>query len=400
MKKNKHLTILLIIIFCCIFTDPANAWVKSITAKSKDLDAMCSPGEISIGIEDQENSDLAPPSTPNYQCYMNLSTDTSDLLEQIVTDPYSKHCWNVILYPFEEYGPPILRTATLSWDFSDISGNIELREGYDSCESGSVIVDMKAETSVDIPGTLENGYIKKQTFLTIVYTNDSDPGENSQMETQTITLTPGWNLISVSLAMDSYALDDVIGDQLPGSCFQNSSTMVIYYNAVTQLFEKAWFCGDCNYGANFDNHWLKSNWTQSDINLELGKGAWLLNRTGSSQSLNITGQTLDEEISITIETGWQILGIPKNLPVNIGDVGLSATGSCYENSADRIRYWNPGDQNFTKIWFCECNQTGAEAFSNKWLNKNYSESSLVLNPGEAIWFKNEHSAFNWTINSQ
>ena len=398
MKKNQLITILLIIIFCCIFTDPANAWVKSITAKSKDLDAMCSPGEISIGIEDQENSDLAPPSTPTFNCYMKISTDTNDLLEEIVTDSYTKHCWNVILFPFEEPGPPILRTATLSWDFSDISGNIELREGYDSCESGSVIVDMKAETSVDIPGTLENGYIKKQTFLTIVYTNDSDPGENSQMETQTITLTPGWNVISVPLALDSYALDDVIGDQLPGNCSEILSNIVLYFDSTKQQYEKAWYCGDCGWGVYYDNHWLTSKFMHSDINLELGRGALFQNRTGSSQSFSITGQTLDEEITLNIETGWHLLSIPKNLPVNIGNLGLSATGSCSQNSADRILYWNQDGQNYTQLWFCDCNDSGWDAFNNRWLNIYFSESNHVLNPGEAILFKNDHSAFTWAIN--
>ncbi|KPA17795.1 secreted protein [Candidatus Magnetomorum sp. HK-1] len=399
MKKYQYIISIFIIIFCCNLTESASAWVKSISVKRKDADVQCSPGAISIGIEDTANSDLAPPPTPNYQCYIKINAEPNALLEMVVTDPYTKHCWNVELSPFPEYGPPIQQTSTLTWNFSDISGNIELREGLNSCESGTVLIDMKEETSVDIPGNFEN-YIQKPSFVTIVYTNDSNSGQNSQVETQTIDLSPGWNLITVPLVLNSYLLDNVIGEQLPGGCFQNLSNMVLYFNASTQKYEKAWFCGNCNYGDAFDNHWLKNDWSPSDLTLELGKGAWLLNRTGDSQSFSITGQTLDEDISINIETGWQILGIPKNLPVNIGDIGVPAAGDCYESSADRIQSWNPVTQNFTKIWFCECNDTGWEPFTNRWLNKNYSQSNFVLNPGEAVWFKNEHSSFTWTINSQ
>ena len=190
MKKNS-LILIVISLLISFYSINIYAWELKITATGVDLD-VSNIFSIIIGVDETANNIPSPPFPPHCtvkieiipasgeRLYKNIQLDESNVADYI---------WNIALDPHGQYGQPGLRTAILDWSISDLNnfeGSLSIIDGKDG--TGDFLVDMKANTSYNIPGD-------KEAFYSIVWNRipDNPPRE------LTLNLQKNWNLSSFPL---------------------------------------------------------------------------------------------------------------------------------------------------------------------------------------------------------
>ena len=125
----------------------------TLRAMGEDLGGV-SQSEVVIGFSGEAQSLPAPPNPPNYS--VKLETFRSDwagpYYQDLRLEGSSDNAWIIAVNPHGNIQPPTARTAILSWDPAEFSGEIyRLREGYDG--SGQVVIeDMRLESQLAVTG--------------------------------------------------------------------------------------------------------------------------------------------------------------------------------------------------------------------------------------------------------
>ena len=167
--KKMYLTPLIFLMSLCITFQSLAAWEADI-----QLSRESSQPKVTIGVGETEVRLDAPPLPPEYWSTLIInrfpvSDWESSLAKLIQVAGQETYCWGLSANPHGNQGPPFDLTAVLSWNFSDIPGQFELRKGYD-CQGEIVVADMKLTTELQITGQNTDYY------FTVNYTPSSvDP---------------------------------------------------------------------------------------------------------------------------------------------------------------------------------------------------------------------------------
>jgi hypothetical protein len=204
--------------------------------------------------------------------------------------------------------------------------------------------------------------------------------------------TAGWSLVSLPLLPSSTALDDLIGDQLTGSCDPETADSVLFWDPATG-YESAWYCDCDEWGEPFDNHWL-TGYSQTSLTLDPDEGMWVQNKSGAAEVFTVVGDVGTSDRVIDIGVGWTLFGTAFPVARALDDAGIPATGTCDPETADVILSWDASTQSYESAWYCDCDEWG-EPFDNHWLT-GYAQTSIQLAPGSGYWYQNRHTAFTWT----
>jgi hypothetical protein len=205
-------------------------------------------------------------------------------------------------------------------------------------------------------------------------------------------LVPGRTILSLPLLPGSTVLDDVIGDQLTGTCDPATADRMLFWDAEARQYEMAWYC-DCDpWGEPWDDHWL-TGVVQTSLTLEPGGAAWVQNRQALTETLSVVGDLPSTGWVTQVVPGWQMIGLPYPISVALDDTAIPAVGSCTPTAADRVLRWNTGTQRHEMAWYCDCDLWG-QPWDDHWLT-GLAQTSIQFDPGEGIWFHNRHDPFTW-----
>lgn len=208
-----------------------------------------------------------------------------------------------------------------------------------------------------------------------------------------ISIAPGWNVVSLPLLPGVTALDDVIGDQLTGTCDSATADRLLAWNPESQEYEMAWYC-DCDpWGEPWDDHWLTSGFAQTSLTLEPDEGVWIQNRSGVTETIVLVGDFSSTDRTMYIEPGWQMAGSAYPVPIALDDAAIPATGTCDSATADRMLYWNTDTQEYEMAWYCDCDAWG-EPWDDHWLT-GFEQTGIQLVPGKGVWYQDRHDPFTW-----
>jgi len=244
-------------------------------------------------------------------------------------------------------------------------------------------------TDPGVLGDLANNYYY---VVTTVDTEERASAVSNRVGKFNITIAPGWNMVSLPLLPGVTALDDVIGDQLTGTCDSATADRLLSWNPETQEYEMAWYC-DCDpWGEPWDNHWL-TGFEQTSLTLEPDVGVWIQNRSGVTETIVLVGDISAADRTMYIEPGWQMAGSAYPVPVALDDAAIPATGTCDSATADRVLFWNTETQEYEMAWYCDCDAWG-EPWDDHWLT-GFEQTSIQLVPGKGAWYQNRHNPFTW-----
>jgi hypothetical protein len=206
------------------------------------------------------------------------------------------------------------------------------------------------------------------------------------------TIASGWNMVSLPLVPGATGLDDVIGDQLTGTCDSATADRMLAWNPTTDEYEMAWYC-DCDaWGEPWDNHWL-TDFDQTSLTFEPDVGVWIQNRSGAAQIMAMTGIASSVNREVQVDTDWQMLGSAFPVPVALDNAAIPATGTCDSATADRVLVWNPSTEEYEMAWYCDCDAWG-EPWDDHWLT-GFDQTSIQLESGKGMWYHNRHTPFTW-----
>ena len=105
---------------------------------------------------------------------------------------------------------------------------------------------------------------------------------------------------SVAVGQNWWMLGSAFPDERPldsahlpatGTDSPLTADRVLYWNAATQAYKSAWYCGGpiCEgWGEPWANHWLADDYSQTDIVIQAGHGFWYQNRHNSFTWINPT----------------------------------------------------------------------------------------------------------------
>jgi hypothetical protein len=228
--------------------------------------------------------------------------------------------------------------------------------------------------------------------VTVADVQEMASGVSNRVGKFNIAVAPGWNMASLPLLPGSAALDEVIGDQLSGTCDSATADRVLAWNAATGEYEMAWYC-DCDaWGEPWDDHWL-TGFEQTTLTLEPDMGIWIENRSGVTETVVVLGDLAAADRVLHVGPGWQMAGTAYPVPVALDEADIPATGTCDSATADRLLYWNTDTQEYEMAWYCDCDEWG-QPWDDHWLT-GFEQTEVQLVPGKGAWLQNRHDPFTW-----
>jgi uncharacterized protein (DUF2141 family) len=176
---------------------------------------------VTIGVGNEASSLDAPPVPPEW--YNSIILNRYDIEDwgaslsiDIRKSGQTTYCWGLSINPHGIMGGPMATTSVLSWDFSDLSGTFELKEGFE-CNGNTLVQDMKTVNTYDVTGTNSDKYYN------IVHTISNDPpdqfnivasktGNGTIDPAGTITVNSGDNKEFTFTPDSGYIVDNIIVD--------------------------------------------------------------------------------------------------------------------------------------------------------------------------------------------
>ncbi|RLG89855.1 hypothetical protein DRO34_06585 [Candidatus Bathyarchaeota archaeon] len=183
-----------------------------------------------------------------------------------------------------------------------------------------------------------------------------------------VSLTAGWNLISIPLNLTTWELGEeaVVGHPLNVTP-KNSLTSIYRYNTTSGLFEK------CDH---FDNWgWWPATGSESFTKLEPGRGYWVMAKNDCN--LTFTG-TAPFDLNVTVKKGWNLIGWYSMEKALLGEESVvgDPLNVTPKNSLTSIYRYNTTSGLFEKC----------DHFDNwGWWQATGSESFTMLEPGRGYW---------------
>jgi uncharacterized repeat protein (TIGR01451 family) len=216
-----------------------------------------------------------------------------------------------------------------------------------------------------------------------VHANDTAENENvtpmlcfdvlPASKTHTISLSPGWNLISIPLNLTIRELGEeaAVGDPLNVTP-ENSLTSIYRYNTTSESFEK------CTHYTGWG--WAPATGSESFTELEPVRGYWVM--AENDCDMTFTG-TAPSDLDVPLDADWNCIGWYSTSEALLGEeaaVGdpLNVT---LENSMTSIYRYNNTSELFEK-----CTHYADWG----WAPATGSESFIELEPGRGYWVMAEN----------
>jgi hypothetical protein len=188
-----------------------------------------------------------------------------------------------------------------------------------------------------------------------------------------VSLTTGWNLISVPLKLTTWELgeESVVGTPL-NITPKNSLTSIYRYNSSTGTFDK------CDYLDGWG--WWPATGSDSFTELEPGRGYWVSAKTDCN--LTFTGTTASD-INVTLDTNWNLIGWYSLEAALLGEESVvgDPINVTPKNSLSSIYRYNA-----TKGKFDKCDHLDDWG----WWPATGSEGFTGLEPGSGYWVSAEN----------
>ena len=238
----------------------SNGWSAVITSTGQTVGSAVKISTVTIGEDSEAITHPAPPTPVEYTTYTYLTevTRTQKYFDDIRVKNDLGNKWVIAVDPHGNVGDEETAvTATLSWDPSQFSatGYFILRKGYDGL--GEIVVaDMRTTTQYAV-----TGLASPKQYFTI---------EQTYKIPATITLTAGWNLVSLPVTPDDCKVSTLFPDAEAAFKF-NSATG---YSLETVLTP--------------------------------GVGYWI--KVPQAKSYTISGQNFTSSVNDITTAGWYLMG--------------------------------------------------------------------------------------------
>jgi hypothetical protein len=289
-------------------------------------------------------------------------------------------------------------TARLNWTAADGVAGYDLYRDTDPYFTASDPPSYTTSSvSYDDVGVLGDTSTNHYYAVRSACEHDFHSANSNRVGEFAIELPPAWTLTSLPLVPASTSLDDVIGDQLSGTCDSANADRALFWNAEGQQYEMAWYCDCDGWGPQWDDHWL-TGFAQTSLDVEPDVGFWIENRSGVTETIVVVGDVSAIHRTVEVTSGWQMLGTTYPVSVTLDDAAIPATGTCDSATADRALFWNAESQQYEMAWYCDCDGWG-EPWDDHWLT-GFDQTTIELVPGRGIWLHNRHDPFTWTYPNQ
>ena len=364
---------------------------------------------------------------------LNLTADSDIVIATIDLSPIGGHAMYVLTYYYDAlFGCNITTTCNpgtynLTVNVTDVEGNSnntvnitiavssylygapditswypEETEIYDS-EGATRTFNVTVNQTVNVSWYLNNLLLfTNQSVKDAKYSLHVDvPGENNvsavagnpngtdmqtwiwhvaEPQTCNMSLTTGWNLISVPLNLISWELgeESVIGNPLSVTP-KNSLASIYRYNTTSGLFDK------CDYIEDWG--WSPATGSVRFTDLEPGRGYWVWAMDDST--LTFTG-TAPSDQEISLDADWNLIGWYSTSEALLGEESVvgNPLNVTPRNSLTSIYRYDTTSGLFEKGDYIEdwgwCPATGAESFT-------------VLEPGRGYWVKAKNACEWWHV---
>lgn len=212
------------------------------------------------------------------------------------------------------------------------------------------------------------------------------------IQTYSISILPGYNLITIPVALENDTIQAVFGTQLTGGNSVDTGDRVLVWDESAQDYIKAVYVDGT--GTSKDGKWYNEadfpN-TLSTISFSLHQGFWVQHRGGTSKSVTIYGNPVAGTLpSVSVGSGnWQLAGTTYLSSIQLETSGLQVHGTEDPSTSDRILYWDAATQQYVSAWYCDgpvCQEWG-EPWYHHWLANDYSQSTVVLDPWHGFWIQ-------------
>ncbi|MBM3250058.1 MAG: hypothetical protein FJZ09_04340 [Candidatus Omnitrophica bacterium] len=199
-----------------------------------------------------------------------------------------------------------------------------------------------------------NGNMTKRGSDTLTFDYDNrltkyESALSSASVTVEIPLSSGWNYLSLPLLLDNYSVTSAL------SSISGKYSQLSRYNPSTAKFE----------------HFVPNNSTYTQFTtMESGKGYQIYVTSTSGCTLRLTGRRPTTNYSVTLSSGWQMIGFPAKNRTKVSD---ALTGLVKGTNYDRISTYNKTTCTFSDL-----------------------STSDYLEPGQAYFIRMLRSS-TWTI---
>lgn len=134
--------------------------------------------------------------------------------------------------------------------------------------------------------------------------------------------------------------------------------------------------------------WLDLVWNPSELNIDADMGFWVRHH-GAAVGLPVYGEVATTDRVVTVEAGWNILGVSIPVAEALNVDGLDQTqldlfghaGDMILELADQIAIWDSASQRIVDSGFLSL-VTGYEG----WRDSVWDPSSIVIVPGQGFWY--------------
>jgi hypothetical protein len=209
-----------------------------------------------------------------------------------------------------------------------------------------------------------------------------------------LTVAPGQTLISLPLKPINASIGALFPDQLTGGSGETSGDGILAWDAVNQVYVKAFKAAGTGDPAR-DGKWFTDSvtWTPSPLTLNPGEGFWIANRQAVSQTVYLGGNIVaDSSRSSTLRPGLNLIGYPFSGRIALNSTQLARNGANGDRSPSTSDSLTDPATGATQ-WLLKKGKSKNLA----WYNADGSTATQILGPAAGYWFEHKTSTtFTWT----
>jgi hypothetical protein len=138
-----------------------------------------------------------------------------------------------------------------------------------------------------------------------------------------------------------------------------------------------------------------TNWTPDTASISGTTGFWVSLPEGSSATTNLlSGDVVDESVSITIKPGLNLIAIPYSSEITWTNTALAQNATL----DDKVYTWNNDGQTYEVI--NQYTVVGSGIPPNITYTTNWSDTTMTLDLGEGFWYNSNDTVTNVIAETQ
>lgn len=204
----------------------------------------------------------------------------------------------------------------------------------------------------------------------------------------------GLDLIANPFDKEESYIDLVVGTNGTAGTTAATADNVTLFDTTTQTMRTFWLFEHSN--PEFNRRWRDTSGFATNVYLTPGMGYWYRNRGETSRDITLVGDVvMDDEISMVIVPGLQILAYPYSTSVILDDLSLTnGVAGVTAATSDNLTVYNAETQSFQTYWLFE---HANPDFDRRWRDVSGFATNVVINPGQGFWYRSRsESSFEWS----